>query len=99
MTHLQSPQTASQNQEFEEEIEPPARKKVKGGKKKSGYYAKVGNSRIVSNELFAHAALEDELGDRDLASLSFNLFVAGELEIISDDRISKAEHKKLDWKC
>ena len=71
----------------------PVKKKAKGGKK-SSLYDKAGSSRLISNELFAHAALEDEIGtDRDLKSLSFNLFVAGELEIISDNNISKAERR------
>ena len=82
------------NSESEEESEEefPAKKRVKGGKKTSGFYARSGNSRIVSNELYAHAALEEEGGpDKDLLSLSFNLFVAGELEIITDKRIPKIE--------
>ena len=66
--------------------------KRKRGKKTSGLYTQVGNSRIISNEIFAHAALEDEVGgDRELNSLSFNLFVVGELEIALDTNTSKTE--------
>ena len=83
----------SSGSDDEQEVTPPAKKRTKGGKK-SGYFARAGSSRLVSNELFAHAALDDEVGsDKDLRSLSFNLFVAGELEIISDSAISKAERK------
>ena len=84
----------SESESDEDADEVPARKKVKGGKKKSGFYARAGTSRIVSNELYAHAALEDKVGgDRDLLSLSFNLFMAGELEIIVDERMPKAEKR------
>ena len=76
----------SSDSESEEVTPPPARRKEKKGRKKvSGLYARAGKTRIVADELFAHAALEDEVGiERDLKSLSFNLFVTGELEIISD---------------
>ena len=83
-------------------------KKVKKGKKVcSGIYAKPCNSEIVSGELFAHSALDDEIGGhRELNKLSFNLLVAGELEIISNKLISKDERntcievlKKLAYKA
>ena len=46
--------------ETDKEVEsPPVKRAKKGRKKVSGYYARVGSSRIVSNELFAHAALEE----------------------------------------
>ena len=48
----------------------------------------------MSKEVFAHAVLEEEVGiDRELKSLSFNLFVAGELEIISNQGTPKLERK------
>ena len=78
--------------EADEETYRPSKKKKSGSKKTSGLYARAGNTRIVTNELFAHAALEDEIGtDRELKTLSFNLFVAGELEIVLDGGISKVE--------
>ena len=45
---------------------------------------------LVSGEQFAHTALDEELGGREISNLPFNLLVAGELEIITSD-ISKAE--------
>ena len=81
--------------ETEDEVEQHynTRKKFKKGKTlKSGIFAKSSNTRIISHELFAHATLDDEVGgDRDLKSLSFNLFMAGELEIITSEDISKHE--------
>ena len=70
------------------------RKNKKGRNNKSGFYAKKGTTKIISNQQFAHTALEDEVGeDRDLLSLSFNLFVAGELEIITARGTSDKEKK------
>ena len=47
---------------------------------------------MVSNEWYAHTALDEALGgERDFNDLSFNLLVAGELEIISSQQISKKE--------
>ena len=63
----------------------------RGGKNlKSGRYAKPGDTKLVSR--YAHTAIDDELGgDRDLVDLSFNLLVAGELEIVSSELISDKE--------
>ena len=66
-------------------------KRKKGRKIKSGLFARAANEKLVSNEWYAHAALDSEVGDKDPKSLSFNLLVAGELEIISDSSISKKE--------
>ena len=77
----ESEEESRSESEEESEEERSSRKKLKKGKSiKSGIFAKSSNTRIVSHELYAHAALDDEAGyDRDLKSLSFNLFVAGEL--------------------
>ena len=69
-----------------------ARPRKKGKHKVSGLYAKPGNVRLLSNELFAHVALDDDMGGhRDRKDLSFNLLVAGELEIISSKDTPKEE--------
>ena len=65
--------------------------KRKKGKCISGLFAKAANARIVKSELHAHAALDPEVGDKDLKELTFNLLVAGELEIILDPRIKIKE--------
>ena len=79
--------SASEDSSSEEE----RRKPLKKGKVKSGLYARAGNACLKSSELFAHSAIDDGLGDRDLYSLSFNLFVAGELEIILDKNVEDIE--------
>ena len=67
-------------------------KKSKKGKITSGLYTKPGNTKLVTSEQYAHTALDGEIGgDKEIHSLSFNLFMAGELEIISDPSISQAE--------
>ena len=59
---------------------------------KSGIFERPGFASLVSHELYAHAALdEDMVTERDLKSLSFNLLVAGELEIVSDSKIKIKE--------
>ena len=77
--------SSSSEQSSDEEDDPKRRKR--GKSKQSGLYAKAGNVRIVSGEVFAHTALDDELGERELASLPFHLLVAGKLEIIADEGI------------
>ena len=68
------------------------RKPHKGKKLTSGLYVKPGNVRLKSRESYAHAAIDDASGgDRDINTLSFNLLVAGELEIISNKEISEKE--------
>ena len=68
------------------------KRKKRGRKVTSGLYAKAGNTQLVSRELYAHTELDDELsGDKDIFALSFNLLVAGELEIITSDKISEQE--------
>ena len=64
----------------------------KGKKCTSGLYAKHGSVNLVSGEQFAHTALDEELGEREISNLPFNLLVAGELEIITSD-IPKAERE------
>ena len=69
-------------------------KRRKGtNKSKSGLFAKAANARIVSSELFAHAALDADFGVKDPKDLSFHLLVAGELEIISDSSIKIKERE------
>ena len=75
--------TTSSESNSEDEEHPSRRSKAKKGKLTSGLYIKTGNAKLVSKENYAHTALDDEVGDRDLFSLSFNLFVAGELELIT----------------
>ena len=68
------------------------RKKKRGKKKQSGPNAKAPSSRIISDEMYVHLALEDEVAsNRDLRNISFNLLVAGELEIISDKKTKEKE--------
>ena len=95
----------SSSESSSSEDEEPRRRK-RGKNKQSGLYAKAGNVQIVQGEVFTHAALDDELGERDINMLPFNLLVAGELEIISDKKISKEERdtrlqvlKKLAYKA
>ena len=77
----------------DEETDRREKRNSKSSKKvKSGFYAKPSNSKIISNKLFAHVALDDEIGgEKDFDSLSFNLLVAGELEIILSNDISNKE--------
>ena len=61
--------------------------KRKGKPSRSGIFDRQGHSRIVKNQIFIHAALDNKFGvNKDLHSLSFNLLVVGESEIISDPR-------------
>ena len=67
-------------------------KKRKGKKLKSGLFAKADNAQLVSSELFAQAALDTSISKNlDLDDLSFNLLVAGELEIITSKHIKSDE--------
>ena len=67
-------------------------KRKKGKKVKSGIFTKSANAQLVSNEVFAHAALDSEIGkDKELHELSFSLLVAGELEILSSRNINDKE--------
>ena len=65
--------------------------KRKKGKCKSGLFTKASNARVLKTEMHAHSALDPEMGDRDLKELTFNLLVAGELEIILDPRVKRKE--------
>ena len=102
-----SSESSSESTDESEWSDDEPRKRKKGKKFQSGLYAKASNVRLRSNELFAHSTLDDELiGDRDLKNLSFNLLVAGELEIISDHSTSEKEKftrmevlKKLSYKA
>ena len=78
-----SSEKESSSEEDTSDSEPEPRRK-RTGKKQSGLYAKAGNVNLVLDEVFAHTALDDEIGERNLESLPFHLLVAGELEIISD---------------
>ena len=74
---------------------------------KSGFYAKSGDTKLVSSEWYAHSALDEAIvGEHEPKELSFNLLVAGELEIISSNSISSKEQfsrmqvlKKLAYKA
>ena len=89
-------ESASSDSETEDTDSEEDRKKKKRGKRmRSGIYAKPGNTNIISEELFANSTLDDEIGGyKNLEQLSFNLLVAGELEIISDGRTPKYEKDK-----
>ena len=68
------------------------RKKKRGKKKQSGLNVKALSSHIISDEMYAHLALEDEVAsNRDFRNISFNLLVVGDLEIISDKRTKEKE--------
>ena len=101
-------ESSMDNSEAESEWSDNATRTTRKGKRvvQSGMYAKVGHVKLVRNQTFAHAALDEEMcGDRDLKSLPFSLLVVGELEIISDpdtgrkERFSRIELlKKLCYK-
>ena len=76
----------------EESSDEDSHRKKHKGKLKSGLYQNAANSHIISNEWYAHAALDDEIGgNKFLPDLSFNLFVAGELEIIMHKNTNPAQ--------
>ena len=82
----------SSSSSSDDKDETPRKSRKKG--KKSGFYTKPGNSKLKSHELFAHVALDDNLGgDRTFESLTFNLLVAGELEIIDSQDVTEKEKK------
>ena len=88
---LDSSMSSSEEETSSEECSSSRRRK-KGKKLKSGLFAKSGNAQLISDELFAHAALDDDIyRQKELKDLSFNLLVAGELEIITSEKISKRE--------
>ena len=69
-------------------------KKKRKTKGKSGILTKSGNSCIIADQIFTHSALEDvATRDCEFADLSFNLLVAGELEIISGQNIGSKERE------
>ena len=65
------------------------------GKPKSGFKAKAHKTRVLHEELYPHAVLDEDYmhGEIEFNDLSFNLQVAGEMEIISRKDISPAELK------
>ena len=65
----------------------------------SGLHDKLSNTKLVSNEWYAHTALDKMLGgEKDFNELSFNLLVAGELEIIGNPWItSKRSSPELNY--
>ena len=76
----------------EDDTECNRKKQKKGKNPKSGYYERAENACLVMSEWYAHTTLDDEIGgDKELASLSFNLRVAEELEIIMSPTIGKKE--------
>ena len=71
---------------------PVKRKNMRSGQFRSGRHEKPSNTKLVSNEWYAHTALDEALGgEREFNELSFNLLVAGEIEIINSQQISKKE--------
>ena len=73
----------------EEEFEHKPSKK-RGGKLKSGLYQKTGDVKLVSNEWYAHTALDEAiLGEKEFKDMSFNLLVVGELEIVMSNKINE----------
>lgn len=71
------------------------RKRRKGEKKiKSGIEAESCSS-VVSPQLFPHAMLQEDYVNKKVkfADLDFRLFVAGELEIITSEKIGSEERK------
>ena len=103
--------TSDSETEFEDdsasEDEVHHKKSKKSKRIKSGLYAKPGTVNIVSGECYAHTTLDDEIGgQKELKDLSFNLLVAGELEIIGNKGVPKNERdtrikvmKKLAYKA
>ena len=90
-TSVSSDSESSSSDSEEGDVRRKKRSK-KGKKLKSGLFERPANARIVSSEWYAHAALEDEIGGSwDVKDLSFNLLVAGELEIVLSGEISKSE--------
>ena len=64
----------------------------KGKKVISGRYERVGNSKLVSNEWYAHTALDEAMGgEKEFQDLTFNLLVTGELEIVTSEHIGDKE--------
>ena len=90
----------------DEEVHVVKRKNPHKGKFHSGRYDKLSDTKLVSNEWYAHTALDEALGmEKELSDLSFNLLFAGELEIIASPHISNKEMfsriellKKLSYK-
>ena len=81
----------SDSQSDEEEIHLTTSTRQVKGKVRSGLYDKLGDTKLVSNEWFAHTEIDEALGgDRDFSDLSFNLLVA-ELEIIGSGKIGLKE--------
>ena len=98
--------SSDSSSESDESSDEDRRRKKRGKEEKSGLYRKPGHVNNLSRETFAHTALDDEIGERDLYSLSFNLLVAGELEILTSKGIGKEEKgsrlevlKKLAYKA
>ena len=76
----------------EDEVRVVKWKNPRTGKFRSGRHDKPSDTKLISNEWYAHTALNEALGgERDFSELSFNLFVAGELEIISSRQVSDKE--------
>ena len=75
-----------------DEVRVVKRKNPRTGKFRSGRHDKPSDTKLIFNEWYAHTALDEALGgERDFNELSFNLLVAGELEIISSRQISEKE--------
>ena len=68
------------------------RKDPRKGNVRSGRYDRLSDTKLVSNEWYAHTAIDETIGgDKQFNELTFNLLVAGELEIISSGKISSKE--------
>ena len=102
----ESSSESSSATDSEDECQTREHSKKKKGKFKSGLYDRQSDAQLVSNEWYAHPALDEAvLGKKSLFDLSFNLLVAGELEIIMSERIGRKKQctrleilKKLAYK-
>ena len=92
-TELESEQeeTVSSSSD-EEEIHIVKRKNPHKGNVRSGRHDKLSDTKLITNEWYAHTALDEVMGGKkDFGDLSFNLLVAGELEIIGSPHTSSKE--------
>ena len=58
----ESDSSSTESEESSGEESTPDKRCKKGKNQKSGLYVNSGNAKVISGELFAHAALDDELG-------------------------------------
>ena len=76
----------------EDQVQTVRRKNPRKGSVKSGRHDRPSDTKLVSNEWYAHTTLDEAMGgEKEFNDLSFNLLVAGELEIITSHYISNKE--------